>query len=43
VPVVPKLDLPVEGPPPAKISPREQTLSIMGDKKRQKWLRERGK
>ena len=42
-PVVPKLDLPSElPPPPARVSPREQTLSIMAEKKRQKWIREKG-
>lgn len=46
-PIVPKLDLPVEPslppPPPPQISPREHTLSVIAEKKRQKWLRERGK
>jgi hypothetical protein len=42
-PIVPKLDLPTEPHPPAQISPREQTLSIMADKKRQKWIRDKGK
>lgn len=45
-PVVPKLELPVEPParPPVEAppSPREQGLGIIADKKRQKWLRERG-
>jgi hypothetical protein len=35
----------VEHPPapPARISPREQALNMMAEKKRQKWLREKGK
>ncbi|CAF0947908.1 unnamed protein product [Rotaria sordida] len=42
-PMVPKLDLPSEHPPPPPVhgSPREQVLSIMAEKKRQKWLREK--
>ncbi|CAF2658289.1 unnamed protein product [Rotaria sp. Silwood2] len=42
-PIVPKLDLPSEShpPPPVHISPREQVLSVMAEKKRQKWLREK--
>lgn len=39
---VPKLDLPSESGQP-RVSPREQVLSIMAEKKRQKWLREKGK
>ena len=44
-PIVPRLDLPTEPPsgPPARISPREQVLNMMAEKKRQKWMRERGK
>lgn len=45
-PVVPKLELSVEPPAPPPLeappSPREQGLGIIADKKRQKWLRERG-
>lgn len=49
-PVVPKLDLPVDPPAPpppapasvARVSPREQALSIMAEKKRQKWIRDKG-
>lgn len=44
---VPKLDLPAAAASTVNstghISPREQTLSIMAEKKRQKWQRERGK
>ena len=49
-PHVPRLDLqstnsslPVPKTSSGQISPREQTLSIMAEKKRQKWQRERGK
>ncbi|CAF4680983.1 unnamed protein product [Rotaria sp. Silwood1] len=42
-PLVPKLDLPPEPlpPPPVHVTPREQVLSVMAEKKRQKWLREK--
>jgi len=43
-PVVPKLELPVDPPAPApvtRVSPREQALSIMAEKKRQKWMRDK--
>ena len=43
-PLVPKLDLQsaAHNTSSGQISPREQTLSIMADKKRQKWMREKG-
>jgi hypothetical protein len=42
-PIVPKLDLPTDPHPlpTAQISPREHTLSIMAEKKRQKWIRDK--
>jgi hypothetical protein len=42
---VPKSDvLPPPPPPPlAPISPRQEALGMMADKKRQKWMREKGK
>ncbi|CAF2937099.1 unnamed protein product [Rotaria sp. Silwood2] len=41
--IVPRLDLPPQPPPPplAPISPREEALGMMAEKKRQKWLREK--
>ncbi|CAF1424183.1 unnamed protein product [Rotaria magnacalcarata] len=39
-PSIPKLELPSE-PAPVRVSPREQVLSIMAEKKRQKWIREK--
>ncbi|CAF3506044.1 unnamed protein product [Rotaria sp. Silwood1] len=42
--IVPKLDLPSQSQPPpplAPISPRQEALSMMAEKKRQKWLREK--
>lgn len=44
---MPKLELPVEPPAPpsephAPTSPRDQGLGLMADRKRQKWLREKG-
>ncbi len=42
---MPKSDvLPPPPPPPplAPISPRQEALGMMADKKRQKWMREKG-
>jgi len=40
---VPKSDvLPPPPPPLAPISPRQEALGMMADKKRQKWMREKG-
>ena len=43
-PLVPKLELPADPPPPppVRVSPRDQVLSVMAEKKRQKWNREKG-
>ncbi|CAF1205768.1 unnamed protein product [Rotaria sordida] len=43
VAIVPKLDLPSQSPsaPLAPISPRQEALGMMAEKKRQKWLREK--
>lgn len=46
--MIPKLDLssqaaPAAAPPPlAPISPRQEALGMMAEKKRQKWLRDKG-
>jgi hypothetical protein len=44
-PIVPRLELPPQVPPhpPAQISPRQEALSLMAEKKRQKWMREKGR
>ncbi len=41
--VVPTADLFPPLPPLAPISPRQEALGMMADKKRQKWMREKGK